>query len=399
MRAQIRLIPFVVWRMLIHSMLVGLGMSFFDVLFNFFLVSQGYATDTIGLLSTVARIAGLITGIPIGRFIDKVGARRALIAAVVLYVIALIVVIFAPNRLVLMSGQFLVGCAFAMLFAAMFPLLSLVTPHAQQPTVFGFNEAALNMVGLVGSIIAGWLPSVLAPLLQVDDQSTMAYRIALLIGIMVFFSAVLPLLGDMPYAVDTHDANNVPLVAAPARKTSRIVLYGLAGFLIGMGSGTFFPFQSLFLRTQFALSDAQVGTFLSFGGVALGIGAILAGHYMGQRDLRIWSSVFRILAAPALLCLLAPVIWVAMIGFVLRAMLIGASIALNDVLTMRLVNPQQRGSASSIMNMAWAAGWAITSTLSGYMQTSYGFTPLIILGAIAYVLSGLSIWLFQREDA
>jgi len=111
-------------------------------------------------------------------------------------------------------------------------LLSLVTPHAQQPTVFGFNEAALNMVGLVGSIIAGWLPSVLAPLLQVDDQSTMAYRIALLIGIMVFFSAVLPLLGDMPYAVDTHDANNVPLVAAPERKTSRIVLYSLSAHTI-----------------------------------------------------------------------------------------------------------------------------------------------------------------------
>ncbi|MFM7678732.1 MAG: MFS transporter, partial [Roseiflexaceae bacterium] len=134
-------------------------------------------------------------------------------------------------------------------------------------------------------------------------------------------------------------------------------------------------------------------------GVALGIGAIMAGHFMGQRDLRIWSSVFRILAAPALLCLLAPVIWVAMLGFILRAMLIGASIALNDVLTMRLVNPQQRGFASSIWNMTWAAGWAITSTLSGYMQPYYGFTLLIILGAVAYVLSGISIWLFQREEA
>ena len=72
MRAQIRLIPFVVWRVLMHSVLVGLGMSFFDVLFNFFLVSQGYATDTIGLLSTVARIAGLIVGIPVGRLIDRV---------------------------------------------------------------------------------------------------------------------------------------------------------------------------------------------------------------------------------------------------------------------------------------------------------------------------------------
>jgi len=97
--------------------------------------------------------------------------------------------------------------------------------------------------------------------------------------------------------------------------------------------------------------------------------------------------------------LLSPVVWVAMLGFILRAMLIGASISLNDVLTMRLVNPQQRGFASSIWNMTWAAGWAITSTLSGYMQPYYGFTLLIILGAVAYVLSGVSIWLFQREDA
>ena len=74
-------------------------------------------------------------------------------------------------------------------------------------------------------------------------------------------------------------------------------------------------------------------------------------------------------------------------------------ISLNDVLTMRLVNPQQRGFSSSILNMAWAAGWAITATLSGYVQTSYGFTPLLILGALAYVLSGLAIWKFERDDS
>lgn len=395
---MLRSVPNTVWRVLIHSMLIGLGMSFFDVLFNFFLVSQGYATDTIGVLSTVARIAGLVVGVPVGRLIDRIGARRALIVAVVVYVVALSAVVFAPNKPLLMASQFLVGCAFSLLFSAMFPLLSLVTPHAQQPTVFGFNEAALNMIGLVGSIVAGWLPSVVAPWLQVSDQSTLAYRTALLIGVGILLMAALPLLADMPYAVDTHDADNVPLVQAPHRTTGRIVLFGLAGFLIGMGSGTFFPFQSLFLRTTFHLSDAEVGTFLSFGGVSLGIGAVLAGHFLGKYNLRVWSSVFRIMAAPALLCLLVPVVWIAMLGFVVRAMCIGASISLNDVLTMRLVNPQQRGFASSIWNMTWAAGWAITSTLSGYMQASYGFTPLIMLGAIAYVLSGLSIFYFQREQ-
>ena len=90
---------------------------------------------------------------------------------------------------------------------------------------------------------------------------------------------------------------------------------------------------------------------------------------------------------------------VAVTGFILRAFLIGCSISLNDVLTMRLVNPQQRGFASGIWNMTWAAGWAITATLSGFVQTSYGFTPLLILGAMAYVLSGLAIWKFERDDS
>jgi predicted MFS family arabinose efflux permease len=96
--------------------------------------------------------------------------------------------------------------------------------------------------------------------------------------------------------------------------------------------------------------------------------------------------------------MLAPTLWLALIGYYLRAFLIGGSIALNDVLTMRLVNPQQRGFASSIWNMTWAAGWAITSTLSGFVQTQYGFTPLLILGSVAYVLSGLAIWYLQRDE-
>jgi len=32
------------------------------------------------------------------------------------------------------------------------------------------------------------------------------------------------------------------------------------------------------------------------------------------------------------------------------------------------------------------------------VQTSYGFTPLLILGAIAYVLSSVSVWQWQRDS-
>ena len=395
----LRRMPFSVWRVLLHSMLIGLGMSFFDVLFNFYLVSIGYQADTIGVLSTVARIAGLVVGIPGGRLIDRIGSRRALITAVLIYMVGLVSVLYAPDRIWLFVGQFIVGCAFSLLFSALFPLLTQTTPHAQQPTVFGLNEMALNTIGLVGSILAGWLPSVVAPWLAVSAQSTLAYRVVLLIGVAILTSSLLPLLGSLKPAPHLDD-DGVPIVAAvPMRSTWRIIQYAFGSFLIGVGSGTFFPFQTLFLRSQLDMSDANVGTVLAFSGVALGVGAVAAGHYIGERSLRVWSSVFRIAAAPALLLMLAPVVWVAVSGFILRAFLIGCSISLNDVLTMRLVNPQQRGFSSSILNMAWAAGWAITATLSGYVQTSYGFTPLLILGALAYVLSGLAIWKYERDDS
>lgn len=396
---SLRIIPVTVWRVLIHSMLIGIGMSFFDVLFNFFLVSMGYAADTVGVLSTVARIAGLVFGIPAGMLIDRIGARRALIGAVMLYVVGLTWVVFAPSQLWLMISQFVVGCAFALLFSALFPLLTMATPHAQQPTVFGLNEAAINTIGLVGSMLAGWLPSVIAPWLNVDDQSTLAYRSVLLIGIVLLGTSMVPLWGDIAKAPDTDEHGELLIAEAPQRSTGRIISYGMVDFLIGVGSGTFFPFQSLFFRYQFVLTDSTVGTILAFSGVALGVGAVIIGHRVGQGSLRVWASVLRILAAPALLTMIVPDLWVALIGYYARAFLIGGSIALSDVLAMRLVNPRQRGFASSIWGMTWAAGWAITSTLSGLVQTQYGFTPLLILGAVAYAGSGLAIWYLMVDDA
>ncbi len=396
---SLRIIPVTVWRVLIHSMLIGIGMSFFDVLFNFFLVSMGYAADTVGVLSTVARIAGLVFGIPAGMLIDRIGARRALIGAVMLYVVGLTWVVFAPSQLWLMISQFVVGCAFALLFSALFPLLTMATPHAQQPTVFGLNEAAINTIGLVGSMLAGWLPSVIAPWLNVDDQSTLAYRSVLLIGIVLLGTSMVPLWGDIAKAPDTDEHGELLIAEAPQRSTGRIISYGMVDFLIGVGSGTFFPFQSLFFRYQFGLTDSTVGTILAFSGVALGVGAVIIGHRVGQGSLRVWASVLRILAAPALLTMIVPDLWVALIGYYARAFLIGGSIALSDVLAMRLVNPRQRGFASSIWGMTWAAGWAITSTLSGLVQTQYGFTPLLILGAVAYAGSGLAIWYLMVDDA
>ena len=75
----------------------------------------------------------------------------------------------------------------------------------------------------------------------------------------------------------------------------------------------------------------------------------------------------------------------------------GGSFALNDVLSMHLVNARQRGRVASLMTVFWSAGWGIAATLSGFVQKGYGFAPLIMFSAVAYVLSGLAIWIFTKD--
>ena len=168
---SIRNIPRAAWYVLIHAVLFGLGISFFDVLFNFYLVSRGFGTELAGILSTTMRLAGLVVGVPVGVLIDRYGARRSLAAGIVFYAVTLAWQLYAPSVVWIIVTQFLNGCFLAIAMTAIMPLLTATThDEAQRGFIFGLNEASIS-VGLIGGIVAGLMPSVLAPLLQVDPQS------------------------------------------------------------------------------------------------------------------------------------------------------------------------------------------------------------------------------------
>lgn len=397
-----RSIPGAAWRVLLHNVLFGLGVSFFDVLFSFYLVSMDFGIESAGLMSTTVRIAGLVFGIPAGMFIDRIGAQRALVIGVIGYAIGMIVLLFMPSIILLMICQFIAGCLFAMGMSALMPLLTHATPPAQRTLVFGLNEASMS-IGLVGSIMAGWVPSMLAPWLGVGAQDAPAYRWALVIGCVLMLVAVLPVIQNLggergrqkdgdPVASPHRDDDAVPI-----KPTRKLVGYAVASIFVGLGAGTFLPFQSLYFRMQHGLPDQQIGFVVAGATVLMGVGAVVFGRWLGHRNMRIWAGALRLITAPVFACLMIPVLPLAMFGAFGRAFFMGGSFTLNDVLIMGLVNPRQRGQMASLMTMCWSMGWAIASTASGFLQASLGFAPLIAMSAVAYVCSGLSIWWFERD--
>lgn len=384
-----------VWRILLHSFIFGLALSIADILFNFYLVSLGYAADTAGLLSTVARGAGMLLGIPMGLLIDRLGSQRALLIGLVCYSVGWALILQAVALWALIGAQFVIGSAYLLVSTAITPLLASVTSDKERTTVFGLNAFATLIVGLLGSVVGGLLPTFAAGVIDAGAQSTAAYRLALTAVVGLGVIAMLPVLPRLPVVTDGR--GEVRADGGAQLTIWALIRLALAGLLLGVGGGAFLPFQNLFFRTQFGFDDAAVGVALAWAALGMGMGALIGAPVTARLGLRRGAALLRVGAVPAMLLMLAPGIFPAVAGFFLRGLFVAASYPMNDALVMRATPHRQRGLAVSMMSLLWSGGWALASVTSGWVQLHFGFAPVIIFAAAAYLLSALAIFTLRVD--
>ncbi len=379
-----------VWLILLHSSLFGLALSIADILFNFYLVSLGYTVATAGLFSTIGRAAGMLMGIPLGIMIDRIGAQRSLLIGVAVYALGWAILLQFTSLWIMIPIQFLIGAAFILTSTAVTPLLAGVTNEAQRATIFGWNASATMAVGLGGSVLGGVLPSLAAGMIDVGPQDTAAYRMALMVVVGLCVIAMLPILSRMQPVTHErpHGAAPLPTHLVPM---SRLVRFSIAGLLLGMGGGAFLPFQNLFFRDVFLLSDAAVGIVLAWGALGMGVGGMLGGPIAGWLGLQRAATITRMGAVFSMLLMLTPSLLIASIGFFWRGLSIAASYPLNDALIMRATPLRQRGIAASMMSVFWSGGWAAAAWTSGLVLEYWGFAPVLVFAAVAYFGSALAI--------
>jgi predicted MFS family arabinose efflux permease len=172
----------------------------------------------------------------------------------------------------------------------------------------------------------------------------------------------------------------------------------LPALTLGIAAGTFLPFQNLFFRQQFHLPDAIVGTLIACSALTMGIGAMFGSPIAQRIGLRPAAALLRLIAAPSIMLMLTPALLPAVIGYLIRGWGIGASYPLNDAYSMQIISPRHRGTIVSLTSMVWSLGWATTSSVSGLIEKQYGFTPLLVVGAVAYIASAVTVYTLPNEQ-
>lgn len=120
----------------------------------------------------------------------------------------------------------------------------------------------------------------------------------------------------------------------------------------------------------------------------MGIGLIIApalAERFGKIQIVVLSQA---LSVPFLMMLgFAPWFGVVLLAYYMRTMLMNMSSPIYSTYVMEQVDPESRGMLASLTSMASNFGWALSPTISGYLQIRYGFGPPFVLTILLYSIS------------
>jgi MFS family permease len=121
---------------------------------------RGFSLDVVGLLIAGMSAGGVLTSIPGGSLIDRIGPRRTMVAVLLTSIVGTIVMAYADNLGVAVLGIAIIGGTFGLGWPTSQALIASVVPSAIRARYYGMNFSLLNLGIGIGGILGGFLADV-----------------------------------------------------------------------------------------------------------------------------------------------------------------------------------------------------------------------------------------------
>jgi MFS family permease len=379
---------------LLFSLMSGFAMGIMRLLFNFYVLSLGFDSGTLGLLVALPPIVVTVSAIPMGMLGHRIGFRMALLIGVVLMAGSMVGLSLSSALVALALFAALRGLSQTMLQVSSAPFMAENSSTDERTHLFSVQFAARLFANFFGLLLAGVLPSIIAGVLHVGAESPAAYRGALLVGAALYSLALLPLLRTKPEPVE-HTQTEPLRLREMFHPPGLLFRLFLPQVVIGLGAGALVPFLNVFFKVKFGVPDATLGVLFAFQSVLMAF-ATLIGPMLADRWGKTKAVVgMQVLSVPFLGILgYMPMLSLSAVGFLCRAALMNAANPLYTAFAMEKVSTKQRGAASAMMQMSWQGTRAISSLASGYLQEASGFSALFPITIVMYSLASLLIYSF-----
>ena len=379
---------------LVTSLVAGAAISLWWIDFNLYLEATGLSTAQIGLVATLANVAGAVVAFPASAASDRVGRRAVFAAALAAALLALGVLVAAGSFVPLIIVAAMLWSAANNAFGVVVPpFLTERSEPEHRNELFALQSAIQNITNIVAAVLGGLVAVLVAGWLGIDQAGRGVYLIIMAIMAVLLvagLASVRFLADDRPSTVAGPSLRRLGEPAAfppdPRRRRTRLGItirdrgrfakLVLPGFLISIGAGQVIPFLNLFVKQKFGLDLAELNAVFAL--TSLGTAAaILLQPRLARRFGQVASVVIvQGASIPFLLALgFSPVLWMVVAAMAVRSSLMNAGNPIANAFAMETVDPAERATLSAATSVLWQLGWVIGGVWYTWLQASLGFYP------------------------
>jgi len=397
---------------LVTTLVAGAALSLYWIDFNLYLASLGFTTATIGVISTVAAMAGAVVAFPASAASDRYGRRAIVAAGILLSLVALIGLLLTEvlALIAVFAACWAMGWqAFQVVQA---PFLTEHSDPDHRNELFAIQFAIQNVTNIIAAILGAVVATAIAAMIGLDPGGPGTYRVILVIMCVLMIAALLTVtrLGDdrpsrvigprlrafgepAAFPMDPRRPRaRLGLVVRDRVRFSRLLVPGL---LISVGAGQVIPFLNLYVQRKFGLDLTALNAVFAFTSLGTVL-AILAQPRLARRFGQITSVVIVQGASIPFLVILgfSPVLWTVILAMAVRNSLMNAGNPIFSAFAMEQVTPGERATLAAAMSVLWQIGWVIGGVWYALLQANLGFdagyniafVTIITLYTIATVL-------------
>jgi MFS family permease len=377
------------------SLLRSAALSVFELFFNLYLLSMGFDAAFIGVANTLLGLASIASSLPAGLIADRIGRKRAMLIGLGGLLITHLGIILVRQGWAIVGFFVLYGLLAPLLFASIAPFLTENSTPNERAILFTLDSSGMNLAWSISTIAGGYLPGLVAPLLRVGPESTLAYRSVLMLGALGLSVAFVPLLLIRDKPVAQTKARAARHLGRRFSNPALLVQLVIPRIFFSFGAGLFFPFLTLFFKHRFAVPDATLGWIVGVTS-AVAVPTMLVGGAVAERLGKIRSAfISRTISTPLLLIIgLAPSLPVAVAAHWIRGGFMRLGQPLYTSFAMEQLAERERATGSSLLRMGWDVGWSLGPLAGGLLQAQLGFTPLILATTVLYSVGLVLIYLF-----
>lgn len=374
-----------VWRMLgVFSLS---GFAFFGVqavLLNLYLLRLGYGADFIGPFLGLGQAIWALSALPAGILGRRLGPRPTLIAWQALMggglaMILLVEALPAPLRAAwLLFGWVVYWAGNALGAVNANPYVMQVTTPENRNTAFSAQVAVFSTLGLVGSALAGVLPTLMLNLSGGSLDDPAPYRLGMWLAPIAHAIGALAMTGIRGGQLEAR-----PGVAADGpRPTGLLLFFGLVIFLQTASEGATRAFFNVYLDTALRMPAAQIGAVFALGQFVAVIGALLAPGFLRRAGTPLVIAVMSAGISGALAFLGAfPTSAAAVAGYAAVIMFNAFLTAARMLYGQQIVPPGWRTLAAAAQTIGLGLGWGFSAFFGGAIVTGFGFGAYFALSA------------------